>query len=585
MAIVVMRDLRVLASIVGCVAALGLASSSSGAARPNTGTVPTTQVTFNASAVTPSGEIVVAGFAAPSRPIVARFGSDGSLDPTFGERGYVFPDPPTAPSVQSGAAVAVTPSGEIVVFVPNGGSDTGRLQRLTTRGEIDRSFGIDGMAAVNPSLHVSGSADPLALDSSGRILIAGSSGRALALERFTADGLPDPSFDGDGFAVATPVPPSSVQQPASLQWGELVAVRPDDRPFVIGEAVTDSGEAEVVGAQFDTAGALDPSFDGDGMTRIPASGPGVSGGTHYAARAVALEASGSALIRLEVRQTVPDLYPGCAGGTIVRLRTDGTLDPTYGDSGFAQLDGHNCARDFAVLDSGGIFGVGLEVDRNVPTGATQVLYNAAGQLDPAFAPQPRRLSIAGFSSWALSVSQLPGPTLITVGNALVPRCTTPGQTQCTLGFVLATRPDGEVVSDFGTRGVTTLPRTRICADPFERCPYPYQREFRRLARHGVGPDVELVDGALRPELTCNAEIRERCYLRAWFTAPGSNRVLARLPKTRVTDGRTVRPRSTSLGDSAMDTVLELSSLDIHATVSAAHQRPVRVLERAAITTR
>jgi uncharacterized delta-60 repeat protein len=551
-------------------------SASANAAWPNTELVPSANVSFASSAVTPDGEIVVAGYSDYDRPIVARFRPDGSLDPRFGRDGYVVLDRVTE-TYPTGIAIAVAASGAIVVFAPND-----RMQRLTANGEVDRAFGVDGVATLNGSLQPLSSVDRLALDSAGRILVAGSSGEALALERFTADGRPDLSFDEDGMAVASPVPASSLQGQGSFQRGALVAVRADDRLLVLGEAIPDSGVPEIVAAQFNPNGTLDTSFNGDGLSRIPAPAPGGSPQfpSYFAPRAIALDAAGSAVVRLGVEFVLPDLDAPCrGGGSALRLDDDGALDLGFGDNGLAPVDRHTCVSDFALLETGELFAVGVYFEHGGPWNMTETLYTSDGQFGPAFGPHPRESRVAGFSSEATSVARTPSGALLTAGRAFIPHCVTPGFTSCTLGFLLLQRPDGEVVNGFGSHGVTTLPRTRICPDPFELCPYPYRREFKRLARRGVGNKTYLVDGTLRTNLKCRAEVRETCEVRTWFSPPGSDRALAKVRRTSIRDGHILRFRSRHLSREEIDTIARLSHLDVHGVFSAAHQRPVRFKKR------
>ena len=569
-----------IAAALGCVVALGLSATANAGVRPNTETVPSSDIHFTSSAVTATGDLVVAGYANYDTPIVARFHADGSLDTAFGDGGYVFLDPTTGIGSPTGVAIAVTPVGDIVIL-----STPERLEKLGSSGEIDRSFGADGVAALPKPMGPGNSVDKLALDSAGRIVVAGTSGRDLAVARFTADGQSDLSFDGDGLATVSPVPASSLQHNLSFQRGELVAVRPDDRLLVAGEAFTDSGDAEFVAAQFDADGTLDTTFNGDGVSRIPAPAGGTEGSTRYfAPRAIALDAAGSAVVRLASQFVVPGLYGTCPGASALRLDDDGALDTGFGDGGLARIDSSACPRDFALLDTAGLFAVGVQDDgRNVSLYVSQSRYTSDGQFDPGFAPQPRRFQIAGFRSEPTSVARLPSGVLITVGSASIPHCGTPEGLECSLGFLLAQQPDGDVVSTFGSHGVSTLPRTRICPDPFERCPYPYRREFARLARRGIGHVAHFVDGAMRAKLKCLSEIAEACRIRAWITLPESSLTLADLGAYRIGDGRIRRARSSHLSQGEISAVRRLDHLDVHAVVSTAHQRPVRFAQRVLVT--
>ncbi len=571
------RQLAFLATV--SVLTVGL--SSSGEASLNPQSVPSPVVSFDASALTPDGKIVVAGSMYDPdqlRPIVARYLPDGTLDPSFGHGGYAVLDRTESPNAPD--AVAVAPNGEILLAGPGA-----RLVRLTRGGELDRSFGVEGVAVPKPA---GWSIDHLAVDSAGRPLIAGSIGNTLAVERFTVDGRPDQSLDGDGLAVASPVPESSLQNLYSFQRGEAVAVRPDDRILVIGQALLDSGDAEVVAAQFDVGGTPDASFNDDGVSRIPVASPfppigsssGSSGGSsYYAVKAIALDQAGAAAVRLAPETAFPHAPSFCSGGSALRIDADGVLDPGFGIATRVS----ECPADLAVLGSGGVFAVGHEYVKEGSDPVTQTAYTAEGQFDPAFGSQTHEFMVTGLFSWGNSVQVLASGIVATVGTAYSDDCyVSPPGIGCEFGFLLAQRPDGEVVDDFGTRGIATLPETRICRDPFEYCPYPDSEEFRRLVRRQVDETAYRARGALRTRLGCPLDARETCEVRAWFTASRSDRVLTRIRRTSIHAGRFVPRRSGALRKRDAATVAQRRRLEIHVVYSAPHQPPTRFHVRVAL---
>ena len=190
--------------------------------------------------------------------------------------------------------------------------------------------------------------------------------------------------------------------------------------------------------------------------------------------------------------------------------------------------------------------------------------------------------VVGQWSGATSVEQLPNGTLITVGSAYSGTCTAPSGLGCQFGFLLAQQPDGQVVGDFGTRGIATLPETRICSDPFEHCPYPDPDEFRRFVRRQVDDTAYRSRDVLRTRLGCPLEAQETCEVRAWFTAPRSDRVLTRIRRTSIHAGRFVPRRSEALKKRDAATVAQRRRLEIHVVYSAPHQPPTRFHLRVAL---
>jgi uncharacterized delta-60 repeat protein len=210
-------------------------------------------------AIQPDGRIVVAGYAAQSDPVdapptefaLARYDSDGTLDPTFSGDGKQTTDF-TGRDVAEG--IAIQPNGKIVV----GGSAAGDLAaaRYMADGAADSSFSGDGKTRA-------GFADPhapggqaVAVQPNGRVMVAGGENGQFALARFSANGSLDRSFSGDG-TVATQIPPSSPYFPGSAAYDVIVR---GDRILAAGNQTGDFALA-----QYLPNGALDKRFSGDGM--------------------------------------------------------------------------------------------------------------------------------------------------------------------------------------------------------------------------------------------------------------------------------------------------------------------------------
>jgi uncharacterized delta-60 repeat protein len=137
----------------------------------------------NAVAIQSDGRIVAAG-ATTNTFALARYNGDGSLDHRFGRGGRVVTDF-GALALSNASAVAIQRDGKIVVA--GVGEDVDyhvALARFSTEGKLDPSFGDDGK--VVPGL---GAAAALALQRDGRIVVAGQGPRSsFSLLRLTLDG-------------------------------------------------------------------------------------------------------------------------------------------------------------------------------------------------------------------------------------------------------------------------------------------------------------------------------------------------------------------------------------------------------------
>jgi uncharacterized delta-60 repeat protein len=169
------------------------------------------------------GSIVVGGYARGDRRTafaVARYDADGALDPSFSANGKII----TRMGPSSGAAaVAVNPDGKIVAA---GGAGTSQelhanfaLVRYNVDGSLDTSFAGDG--TLTTSIGASAGASSVAIQADGKIVAAGASLTAahtydFAVARFAADGSFDASFSRNG-KVTTSIGLDAFAHAAAIQ--------------------------------------------------------------------------------------------------------------------------------------------------------------------------------------------------------------------------------------------------------------------------------------------------------------------------------------------------------------------------------
>jgi uncharacterized delta-60 repeat protein len=171
---------------------------------------------YSPMAVQGDGKIVAGGGGGQGGDdfALARYTSDGRLDPSFGSGGTVLPNfgPPDA---DSPSAVVIQDDGRIVAagsHAPATGNDNPPrflvLVRLTPDGKLDRGFGAGGKVV---SKSQGGPVYGLALQSDGKLVVVGrqsprlSYDAGLMLTRYTAEGKLDYSF-GDGGSVSIDAP-------------------------------------------------------------------------------------------------------------------------------------------------------------------------------------------------------------------------------------------------------------------------------------------------------------------------------------------------------------------------------------------
>lgn len=253
---------------------------------------------------------------------VVAYAAPHDLDPTFGEGGVAsVPVPPTThPRGLTGTGVARQPDGRIVVVAESAGHDF-LVQRFGANGAPDPTFGGDG--AVSIDLGADDEPFAVAVQGDGRIVVAGTSRDATTLEpraalvRLTSAGEPDASF-GTAGKLVTSLGPGATAHALVLQ--------PDGRILIAGGVGPRLFPAAYV-ARLTTSGALDPTF---GVGGVATKAVSIFGDTAFA---LALQPDGAILAGGKT------LAGGDFGGWFVlRFLSDGTLDASFGADGVVRTD-------------------------------------------------------------------------------------------------------------------------------------------------------------------------------------------------------------------------------------------------------
>lgn len=273
----------------------------------------------------PDGKLVITGPAGQTgdlQVLVARYGTDGTLDASFDGDGVNTFD---IADDDYGYAIALQDDGKILIAgTSKNGSNTDILvMRLTADGQPDDSFDADGhlLLDLSPS---NDKANAIAVRPDGRILIAGNAqldGReCMLLAQFAPDGTPDTGF-GDMGTVKQLVGTGNSQANA-------LALLADGRCVVGGSSFTDDAtKYDLAACRFLADGTPDPLFSGDGVAVVAVSPDNDKG------YALAVQDDGAVLIggvRNEVSSTQATVI-------LVRLDAAGGPDPAFGTGGTASL--------------------------------------------------------------------------------------------------------------------------------------------------------------------------------------------------------------------------------------------------------
>jgi uncharacterized delta-60 repeat protein len=207
-----------------------------------------------AVAIQSDNKIVAVGYSdKPQQFTLARYNNNGTLDTSFGTGGIVK----TAFSDRAFAySVAIQSDGKIVV-----GGDGGfvfALTRYTAAGALDTTFGTGGK--VTTAIGTQSSIQSIAIQSDGKIVAAGYTEAVgdFAVARYTTAGALDTTFGGgDGIAITDFFGDDDRASSMKLQS--------DGKIVVAGYSYDLDLAVNFALARYTTAGALDTSFDSDGL--------------------------------------------------------------------------------------------------------------------------------------------------------------------------------------------------------------------------------------------------------------------------------------------------------------------------------
>jgi uncharacterized delta-60 repeat protein len=261
------------------------------------------------------GKIVVVGLAPTTswNGIVVRLNPDGTADGSFGTGGLVPLDYGGTRDLLED--VLIQPDGKIVAVGRGGATNDWVVTRLTPQGLPDPSFDGDGTAVLD--LGGDDLASGVALRSDGKLVISGERNTSgIWVARLNADGSPDTSFSGDG---RLPL------QPASGDTTRDMVLQPDGRIVVVGRATGDS----FLITRLKPDGSYDEDFaDSQGLAAV-----GFGSSDSDSANAVALQASGKIVVAGSTRTGASTVL------AVARLHPGGSLDTTFSGDGTQTLDG------------------------------------------------------------------------------------------------------------------------------------------------------------------------------------------------------------------------------------------------------
>lgn len=292
----------------------------------------------NAVAVQPDGKIVAAGIMFESSGSLGDFGlaryrTDGSLDPSFGSGGMVRTDVGGHDGIR---ALAIQPDGRLVVagYMHSYGTMTfaATVARYNPDGSLDTRFNSDGTFLASGAVLLN-EASALGLQRDGKIVIAGNGFNVVRLNR---DGTPDTGFGAGGKVTA--------DLSAESAEADALVIQPDGKILAAGMASKSNVSGGFALARYLSNGRPDSRFG--------------TGGTVYMERVGGIKLGQVLGLALRNGQILAAGWVSNGASMdlgVAAYRRDGTLDTRFGTGGVVTGDfttGAGKAQAIAVIRGG-----------------------------------------------------------------------------------------------------------------------------------------------------------------------------------------------------------------------------------------
>lgn len=326
---------------------------------------------------------------------VARFNTDGTLDSSFGTAG-LYHSPLLIADNSSTTAKGLlirTDAGQAgKILVSTSDSTSILLLQLNANGTLDTAFGTAGLCRFDAG---DGAASEevcaITQQADGKIIAVGSFYDSLShqcsitLWRFKADG------SGLDTTFASPLGFARTTIGGSYSYGYNVLVQPDGK-IVLGGLVPGSNNTndswDIGVRRYNSDGTLDTSFGTAGMAQLDYAD------THESSTRIARQSQGANAGKIIVAGEYA-INPGATSPSgdlvVARLNPDGTLDPTFGTAGWTILNITSSntdrpsrvivdANDSITITTGLMYNCAAAVVRLTSEGALDPSFNATGML-------------------------------------------------------------------------------------------------------------------------------------------------------------------------------------------------------------
>lgn len=283
-------------------------------------------------------------------------------DPTFSTDGYVIP---SYPGNDRGNDLVLQPDGKILTA--GIGSTGGIVSRFLPNGSPDVSFGNGGLVSFQFGTG-SNTLNAIALQSDGKIVVAGGFSTKIGVARLLPNGAFDPTFGTAGKAIAN-IDNNSAATAVAIDAGGKIIVTAKSR-------INGSTDARTAVFRFLPNGVLDPSFSNDGITLVNIL-PDLTFFEETANAVLIDHTTGRIVVGGWAYDTTS------IGFALYRLLDNGDLDPAFGNGGIVRSFG-NEIFDLVQQPDGKIIAAGYTGDNLLENDIVLTRYLPNGELDSSF---------------------------------------------------------------------------------------------------------------------------------------------------------------------------------------------------------
>ncbi|WP_395053454.1 T9SS type A sorting domain-containing protein [Flavobacterium sp.] len=276
-----------------------------------------------ASEIQPDGKILVAGFSYFNNKdfyTITRYNSNGSIDTNFGTNGLVVIN-----NTRFGTPndIAIDTNGKIIIV---GRNYKALIVRLNSNGSLDTTFGTNGFANFSTSDY--SSVNDLKILSNGKILIAGYEAYTIGttfsgnfmLARLNANGTTDTTFGTNGISnLGSTFADQEVLDKIEVQ---------SDGKIVAAGTINNGSDLDIVIFRYNSNGTFDTTFNGNGSTTFASSGSDRPNG-------LAIQNDGKIIILGQLNSLVKIARFTSSGAIDLSFDSDGIIDVNSNDMDYS----------------------------------------------------------------------------------------------------------------------------------------------------------------------------------------------------------------------------------------------------------